>query len=264
MNGGYQILDLRKIDIQIDDEEVAITDEDVLTQLRNLSEFLDIQTGLLSKQLKPIYILMNNSAGYGEISLVEEGKFLIQADFNNAKLSLLVVIGSDTDDDGNPYFYLDSATYTYNNIINSEWEKEINLEIRSDYLNGITISETQYCKLLIKNGVAYIVLSFGLANETESAISTDDTKPLFAIILSDEVSEKLYRKDGTKVSEAPNTNYNILSKNAYLSSNSGDFVSTQFFKIQSTLAKNVAGYLKTFSMGAGATRLVDLRVFITL
>ena len=52
-------------------------------------------------------------------------------------------------------------------VLNSPWEYTQDLEIRAAWLNGCTVGN-QYAKLLIKNGIAYIVISIEVVNNTDN------------------------------------------------------------------------------------------------
>lgn len=111
MKGGYQILDLRAITLT-KGEETSITDENILSQLLKLTDFLN-KDGVADKQLKPIYIITKDSAGFVSITNTEENKLNINGFINGLSLNIDIEYISDLDDYENTVYYIDSASYTY-------------------------------------------------------------------------------------------------------------------------------------------------------
>ena len=116
MRGGYQILDLRGLNIQPNDTEVSIIDEYVLEQLLKIGDFIDDEAGLIANQLKPINILLPASSGYANLSLAEAGTLLIDAMVLGCHFVLTVVYGTAQDDYGNWVKNVDSAEYSYTEL----------------------------------------------------------------------------------------------------------------------------------------------------
>lgn len=116
MRGGYQILDIRGLNIQPNDTEVSITDEYVLEQLLKIGDFIDDEAGLIANQLKPINVLLPASSGYANLSLLEAGTLLIDAMVLGGHFVLSVVYGTAQDDYGNWFKFVDSAEYSYTEL----------------------------------------------------------------------------------------------------------------------------------------------------
>lgn len=116
MRGGYQILDLRGLNIQPNDTEVSITDEYVLEQLLKIGDFIDDEAGLIANQLKPINVLLPATSGYANLSLLEAGTLLIDIMVLGGHFVLTVVYGTVQDDYGNWVKYVDSAEYSYTEL----------------------------------------------------------------------------------------------------------------------------------------------------
>lgn len=121
MLGGYQILDLRSIDLTLGSSASNITDTYVLNQLRNLREHIQKDYAFarpLNKQLKPVLIRYrdkkNNEKHEGAIFGSVQVKtnyytFEISAILLGQTLNIEVVFEEKTDDDGNKYFDIKTA-----------------------------------------------------------------------------------------------------------------------------------------------------------
>lgn len=138
MRGGYQILDLRGLNIQPNDTEVSITDEYVLEQLLKIGDFIDDEAGLIANQLKPINILLPASSGYANLSLAEAGTLLIDAMVLGGHFVLTVVYGTAQDDYGNWVKYVDSAEYSYTELQSGTKLYKHEIAIKADDGNETT------------------------------------------------------------------------------------------------------------------------------
>ena len=122
MLGGYQILDLTNINLEITDEAVAITDSGVLKQLLGLSEYIDPNYDFsrpLANKLKPFIIRLRDghtdesieASVWANLSYIGNGGLLITATIlQGLNLELFVAFDLETDDDGNTYWVIDSAS----------------------------------------------------------------------------------------------------------------------------------------------------------
>lgn len=111
MKGGYQILDLRNITLK-KDEETTITDQQILDQLLGLTDFLNAE-GVVDKQLKPIYIITKDSAGFVSITNTDENELLIDGFINGLHIAINIAYESTVDDYGNTVYSVDEASYNY-------------------------------------------------------------------------------------------------------------------------------------------------------
>lgn len=127
MLGGYQILDLTNINLELGADAVDITDSGVLKQLLNLREYIEKGYDFsrpLNNQLKPFQVRYRDKKADEEItatlwahlSVIDSG-FIISASIPNyANLEIFVSFDEETDDDGNNYWVIDSAQVKYNLI----------------------------------------------------------------------------------------------------------------------------------------------------
>ena len=121
MLGGYQILDLRSIDLTIGSSASNITNIYVLNQLRNLREHIQKDYAFarpLNKQLKPVLIRYRDKkndekhegAIFGSVQVkTNYYTFEISAILLGQTLNIEVVFEEKTDDDGNKYFDIKTA-----------------------------------------------------------------------------------------------------------------------------------------------------------
>ena len=130
MLGGYQILDLTNINLELGADAVDITDSGVLKQLLNLREYIEKGYDFsrpLNNQLKPFQVRYRDKKADEEITatlwaslLVIDSGFIISASIPNyANLEIFVSFSEETDDDGNNYWAIDSAQVKYNLIASS-------------------------------------------------------------------------------------------------------------------------------------------------
>ena len=127
MLGGYQILDLTNINLELGADAVDITDSGVLKQLLSLREYIEKGYDFsrpLNNQLKPFQVRYRDKKADEEITatlwaslLVIESGFIISASIPNyANLEIFVSFSEETDDDGNNYWAIDSAQVKYSLI----------------------------------------------------------------------------------------------------------------------------------------------------
>lgn len=131
MLGGYQILDLTNIDLEITTSAEDITDSGVLKQLLNLREYIDENydfTRPLNNKLKPLLIRLRDaeeneeieSSVWGNLSITKTG-FVISANVLQdplLQLQLFVSFEKAYDDDGNAYWVIDDAKIMLSNSLN--------------------------------------------------------------------------------------------------------------------------------------------------
>lgn len=131
MLGGYQILDLTNIDLEITTSAEDITDSGVLKQLLNLREYIDENydfTRPLNNKLKPLLIRLRDAeeneeieaSVWGNLSVTKDG-FIISANVLQdplLQLQLFVSFEKAYDDDGNAYWIIDDAKIMLSNSLN--------------------------------------------------------------------------------------------------------------------------------------------------
>ena len=142
MLGGYQILDLTNIDLEITTSAEDITDSGVLKQLLNLREYIDEHydfTRPLNNKLKPLLIRLRDAeeneeieaSVWGNLSVTKEG-FVISANvLQNPLLQLQLFVSFEKayDDDGNAYWIIDDAKIMLSNSLNITGELQAFEEI---------------------------------------------------------------------------------------------------------------------------------------
>lgn len=163
MLGGYQILDLTNINLELGADAVDITDSGVLKQLLNLREYIEKGYDFsrpLNNQLKPFQVRYRDKKADEEITatlwaslLVIDSGFLITASIPNyANLKIYVAFDEATDDDGNNYWVIDTAQVKYSVVASSGtklYRHEINIAnntivVLSDISTPITSESLWY------------------------------------------------------------------------------------------------------------------------
>ena len=133
MLGGYQIIDLRKIGLELKGTQQTISDAGILKQLRGLRDYIQKShdyTKPLNNSLKPILIR------YRDQKNNEKREVTSFASINNTNNSLTftveskhlqieVVFEEKTDDDGNKYYDIKTAKYLYN--LNEDVEGDLSV-----------------------------------------------------------------------------------------------------------------------------------------
>ena len=198
-----------------------------------------------------------NDAKYLFTSDAQNVKATIEdADFGDVELAGDLSVGGDASVTGD---------LSVTGKINSAWEYEKSLTINPDWLNGLTLVSS-FAKLQVKNGVVYIVISALLKNETENAITTPNNASIFNESgLPNDICAKIYRKDGTKVSENVGDVSNIISKRAYTSNVSGGALTNFDTSLNSNAVNGMFLYPRSqFTLNADASVCFDYRTFITL
>ena len=170
MLGGYQILDLTNINLELGADAVDITDSGVLKQLLNLREYIEKGYDFsrpLNNQLKPFQVRYRDKKADEEItatlwaslSVIENG-FIISASIPNyANLEIFVSFSEETDDDGNNYWAIDSAQVKYNLI--SSGTKLYKHDISLDSLGDISVISTSSEKMTTVEQLRDCVKLFG-------------------------------------------------------------------------------------------------------
>ena len=121
MKGGYQIIDLRKIGLELKSTQQTISDTEILKQLRGLRDYIEKShdyTKALNNSLKPILIRYRDAKNNEKkevtsfASIVNENSSLTFTIIAK-HLEIEVVFEEKTDDDGNKYYDIKTAKYLY-------------------------------------------------------------------------------------------------------------------------------------------------------
>ena len=183
MLGGYQILDLTNINLELGADAVDITDSGVLKQLLNLREYIEKGYDFsrpLNNQLKPFQVRYRDKKADEEITatlwaslLVIESGFIISASIPNyANLEIFVTFSEETDDDGNNYWVINSAQVTYSLIASSgtklykhelQTPNDTVVVVTNSPTSAVSVGLNDYLDTLFENGTIFF-LSKGLAN----------------------------------------------------------------------------------------------------
>lgn len=122
MKGGYQIIDLRKIGLELKDSQQTISDAEILNQLRGLRDHIEKAHDYkkpLNNSLKPIMIRYRDQKNNEQR---EVSSFASIISTNNSlvftikckHLQIIVVFEEKTNDDGVKYYDIKSAKYAFN------------------------------------------------------------------------------------------------------------------------------------------------------
>lgn len=192
MLGGYQILNLTNIDLEITTSAEDITDSGVLKQLLNLREYIDENydfTRPLNNKLKPLLIRLRDAEEneeieatvWGNLSVTKEG-FVISANVLQdplLQLQLFVSFEKAYDDDGNAYWIIDDAKIMLSNSLNitgdlQAFENIVDKDGHPRFIEGdITLLDTvpegltaSYGKWSLSGSHLMFVLAGEIANTT--------------------------------------------------------------------------------------------------
>lgn len=189
MLGGYQILDLRKIDLSRGTSEASITDAEVLKQISNLRDHIQKTYDFskpLQNQLKPLLIRYRDQkvgekhevALYGNIEVINVYyKFRIIACNESEKLTINVEFEEKTDEYDNKYWDIKTAkilltkeVQDFENITDSKGHKRfIEGDITISEISGVTKT---YGKWALSGSHLIIVLVLSIADVTSIADNT--------------------------------------------------------------------------------------------
>lgn len=132
LKGGYQVIDLRSIDLTLTSEAQDITDVEVLKQLSTLRDYIEPSYNYvnpLKRKLKPILVSIRDkksdeeqeSSIWANLSLNDdELSFKIEAVVNNSPLKVLqinVVFELVTEEDGSTHYEIDTATVLLSELV---------------------------------------------------------------------------------------------------------------------------------------------------
>ena len=138
MKGGYQILDLRNIGLELKNSAQNITDAKILDQLRGLRSYIEKghdYTKPLNSSLKAIMIRYRDAKNDEKL---EECQFADIISYNSSlsfsiktkELNIIVVFEEKTNDDGVKYYDIKTAQYTYSK--NESIEGNLNIGNKLD------------------------------------------------------------------------------------------------------------------------------------
>ena len=213
MLGGYQILDLRGIDLTIGTSASNITDAKVLSQLRELRNHIQKDYNFakpLNNQLKPVLIRYRDKkngekhevAIYGNLEvLTNYYTFLINAIGHGEKLSVEVVFEEKTDEYGNKYWDIKTAKV----LLESAKNVLSNLLADGDIENAKPI----YCHpITIRNGDIGMTLTCLIFNNDDTPFTLATFKDWIDTVFEELPSDVTLRimssgyyksTDGTKI-----------------------------------------------------------------
>lgn len=184
MLGGYQILDLRNIDLSHGTSASNITNAYVLNQLLKLREHIEKSydfSKALNNQLKPVLIRYRDkkvgekheSAVFGALEVVNTYyKFKIVAENNGEKLTIDVEFEEKTYENDEKYWDIKTAKILltqevaiFENITDNDGHKRfIEGDITIETLEGVTQT---YGKWSLSGSHLLIVICISMANATE-------------------------------------------------------------------------------------------------
>ena len=145
MLGGYQIIDLRKIGLELKSTQQTISDTEILKQLRGLRDYIEKShdyTKALNNSLKPILIRYRDAKNNEKkevtsfASIVNENSSLTFTIIAK-HLEIEVVFEEKTDDDGNKYYDIKTAKYLYSE--NEQVEGDLSVEGDSNLKGDVDI-----------------------------------------------------------------------------------------------------------------------------
>lgn len=122
MLGGYQIIDLRKIGLELKGTQQTISDAGILKQLRGLRDYIEKShdyTNPLNNSLKPILIRYRDQKNNEKREVTSFASIIntnnsLTFTVESKHLQIEVVFEEKTDDDGNKYYDIKTAKYYYN------------------------------------------------------------------------------------------------------------------------------------------------------
>lgn len=123
MIGGYQIIDLRNVDLEVTESAQSITNAGLLNQLLPLRDFIDKSYNFskpLENQLKPVLIRFRDKKSGEKIEGSTYGELAVKGNYYTFQITarisgqytLVIVVAFEevTDDYGNKSWVIDSAT----------------------------------------------------------------------------------------------------------------------------------------------------------
>lgn len=220
MLGGYQILDLRKIDLSRGTSEASITDADALRQLLNIRDHIEKTYDFskpLQNQLKPLLIRYRDKkvgekhevSLYGNIEVINVYyKFRIITNNEGEQLTINVEFEEKTDEYDNKYWDIKTATILLTTNVDIKGDLTANSIIEK--MNGYAFQDIQtdhawdpiYASV-VKNGNKLTFCVFG-----SIVVSAEDTgnADICQFTLPSEVLSKLIPYELTSLSILENRN----------------------------------------------------------
>lgn len=151
--------------------------------------------------------------------------------------------------------------------IKTGYNAQILMTLSASWLNGLT-AQNLYLKAVVENNIMYFVLSFRLANETGSDLSTTD-QPVTWFSIPEAYRSLIYRKDGTNLNSAPTDGDNITHIEVKISDKDGKNFQRMSFQLYSGGVGSMSfspiyGAGNNITVAAGKAKDVDIRFFLTL
>ena len=121
MLGGYQIIDLRKIGLELKGSQQTISDAGILNQLRGLRAYIEKSHAYdkaLNNSMKPIMIRYRDQKNdekreVSSFASINSTNQSLTFTIESKHLQIEVVFEEKTDDDGNKYYDIKTAKYLY-------------------------------------------------------------------------------------------------------------------------------------------------------
>ena len=149
--------------------------------------------------------------------------------------------------------------------LENNWESG-NLTLEATWLNGLTATNS-FVKFVVINKIMYLVVSATLKNATGSSITTATSKALItAINIPTEYADKIYRKDGTKVSAAYSVDDVVIGTTLRASASTGGSKALIEGNVYSSVAGKLGIWIAsgTVTVPANTSYILDFRTFIVL
>ena len=147
-------------------------------------------------------------------------------------------------------------------------EEIANIVLSNTWLNGLT-SQNLYGKVIRDGSILYIVISGRLHNSTGSSISTSVPAAITgSISIPSEIGSKIYRKDGTTISQYPQNGDDITGASIKISNSTSGGIESKICNIYSS-TQNVMSVWASSNTGsitvpAGGDMDYDMRIFLLL
>lgn len=160
MKGGYQIIDIRKLNLTLSNSTQSITDAEILEQLRNLRAYIQKGhdfTKPLDNALKCIQIRYRDQKNGEKLEAcqwanIETSNNSLTYEIKTKYLMIEIVFEEKTDEYSNKYYDIKTAKYLYNhneivegnltvggNLVADEINGETNPSVKPIYWHGLDI-----------------------------------------------------------------------------------------------------------------------------
>lgn len=312
MLGGYQILDLRKIDLTITKTQSNITDAYVLSQLLKLRDFIDKDYDFskpIENQLKPVLIRYRDKkngeksegAMFGELAVVDNYyTFKITGRISGALiLTIKVAFQEITNAYDAKEWVINTAKIQLQDVLE---DLEGNLALEGDLsvsgdvavggdlvVTGKISSSANFTRELVlpdtaqglskvyayavlnqENNILEYIIACKYTNNTEADITINANTVIFGSLyitdLPEDLASKIYRLDGTNLSEEDDAEASILiDSGAYFvsASNMGQLFVNMYSVSPRSMTHEIIN-TNQITIPSGSSLIVGARVFLKL